>query len=651
MRVSLEWLSQYLGPLTDASAVAKALTMAGVGVDAVDGDVLTLEITSNRADLLCLLGVARELGVVLGKALTIPALPKLENQSSPGVTVEVANKAQCPRYLARVVKGVKIAPAPPWMQKRLTAVLGADYAPINNVADISNFVMLECGQPLHAFDLQHVRGAKIIVRPAAKGEKMTAINAKSYALEETDIVIADAERPVAIAGVMGGKESEIGPATTDVLIESAMFDPVSVRRTSRRLGIASESSYRFERGVDWDTVDWASQRAAQLMVELAGGTIAAGLVDAAISRTIKGPLRLRFRRIEKILGMKVSRDRVREIVERLGARVEDAQPEYLLVRPPSSRRDISAEIDFVEEVARIEGYDNIPTDVQLGLSVARDNPEDHVRAQVSSTLVALGAFEVLTVSFEEATAVPAVTFWSNARLLTLRNPKGTIDRTLRSSLGSALVKVLRSNEGCGEPLRAVFEIARVYFETPDAEAPGEKAVLAIAHPDGVGGVRAFLSPLFERLQLPLSTTPLALEGVDAARAILLGSDKIGYLGRLGRFGVAEIDFDKLWRAAGIVPKAKPFSLHPAVRRDVAMVYPKHVMWPAIDEAIRALKIPTLAEFAYLNHFDGKQIGEGHRSIAVSLTFLADRTLTGTEVDEAVKTVAGALQAKLGAALR
>jgi phenylalanyl-tRNA synthetase beta chain len=652
MRVSLEWLSQYVSPLPDAAAVAKALTMAGVGIDAVDADVLTLEITSNRADLLSVLGVARELGVVLGAKYAAPEIKPNGLNASPGVAVEVANKAQCPRYLARVVRGVKIGPAPAWMQKRLTAALGADYLPVNNVADITNFVMLECGQPLHAFDLRNVRGSKIIVRPAAKGEKITAINAKEYALEETDIVIADAQRPVAIAGVMGGKDSEIGPATVDVLIESAMFDAVSIRRTSRRLGLASESSYRFERGVDFDGVDWASLRAAQLMAEIAGGTIAPGAADVAVSRTVKGPIRLRYRRIEKLLGMKVSRERVKEIVQRLGARVEDDQPEFLLVRPPSFRRDITGEVDFVEEVARIEGYDKIPTDVQLGLSVAKDNREDLVRAQLVSTLVACGAFEVLTWSFEDASAAPSVTMWSPGRLLTLRNPKGHIDRTLRNALGPALVKVLRTNEGCGEDLHPVFEIAHVYFEPPDGDAPGEKAILGIAHPGGLAGARALLAAAFDRLQLPLELGPLEAGWAEAGRTVVLGGEKIGYLGRLGKFGVAEVDYDKFWRAASVIKRANAFSIHPAVRRDIAMVFPKEVLWPAIDEAIRSAGVPTLASFGYLNHFEGKQIGEGRRSVAVSLTFLAaDRTLTGAEVDEAVKKVTAVLQAKLGASQR
>jgi phenylalanyl-tRNA synthetase beta chain len=652
MRVSLEWLGQFLGPLADPAAVARALTMAGVGIDAIDGDVLTLEITSNRADLLSVIGVARELGVLMSKPFAPPELKLKESGAPNPAKVDVVNRAMCPRYLARVIRGVKVGPAPAWIQKRLSAALGADYAPVNNVADITNYVMLECGQPLHAFDLKQVRGQKIIVRPAAKGEKMTAINGKLYALEESDIVIADAERPVAIAGVMGGQESEISASTTDVLLESAMFDPVSIRRTSRRLGLASESSYRFERGVDFDAVEWASQRAAALMGECAGGATAPGSVDVAVSRTVKSPLRLRYRRIEKILGMKIARDRVREIVERLGARVEDSQPEYLVVRAPSARRDIHAEIDFVEEVARIEGYDKIPTDVQMAQAVAHDNREDQVREVVRSTLVALGGFEVLTWSFEDASAAPVVTYWSPGKLLPLRNPKGHVDRTLRNSAGPAVAKVLRTNEGCGETLHPVFEISHIYFEPPDGDAPGEKTVLAIAHPDGMGGLRGFVDVVLDRLQVKTESASLAAPWLEAGRELKLGGERLGWMGRLGRHGVAELDFDRLLRHSVIVRKAKPFSIHPAVRRDVALVFPKSVLWPAIEETIRKLALPTLREAAYLNHFEGKQIGQERRSVAISLVFVApDRTLAGAEVESMVKQVVGALQAGLGGTLR
>ncbi len=629
MRIPLNWLREYVDVKDDAASVAKTLTMAGVGVEAIEGDVLVLEITSNRADLLSIIGVARELAVIRGLALKLPAIALKEAGVASDTHIEVVDRNLCPRYTARIVRGLKIGPAPAWMQQKLTAVLGTDYTPINNVADITNYVMLEFGEPLHAFDLRFVRGNRVIVRPAKHGEKMHAINAKEYTLEATDLVIADGERPVAIAGVMGGKESEIAEATRDVLIEAAMFDPITIRRTSRRLGLSSESSYRFERGVDWDAVDAASKRAAQLMAELAGGQVAPGVVDVSVPRPTKSACAVRFDRVNKLLGMQVAPDRIRKIVEGLGARVERADATQLVVQPPPNRRDISIEVDFIEEVARIEGYDGIPTELDFPLMVASENREDLVRDEVRSSLTAQGAFEVLTWSFEEANAQPSITHWSKGKLLQLRNPKGAIDRTLRSALGKALQKVLQTNAGCGETLQPIFEIAHVYFEMPDADHPGEKAVLGIAHPGGPAELRAMLRMLFGRLQIPFE--------------------------RVGEYGyaegqLAELDFERLVADARLIRKVSPYSSHPAVRRDISMAFPRDVTWMAIEEAVRKLSLPILGEIGYLNHND-KVVAE-KRAIAASLTFLApDRTLTGSEVDSAVERVVSLLTTAFGAVRR
>ncbi|MBI2932348.1 MAG: phenylalanine--tRNA ligase subunit beta [Planctomycetes bacterium] len=648
MRVPLSWLREIVELADDAASVAKTLTMAGVGVEGIEDDVLVLEITSNRADLLSIVGVARELALLRGARLKAPVPAVREAGPAPETKVEVVDSSLCPRYTARVVRGVKVAPAPAWMQQRLKAALGEEYVPINNVADITNYVMLEMGEPLHAFDARCLRGNKIVVRAARAGERMVAINGREYALEKADLVIADAERPVAIAGVMGGKESEIGGSTRDVLIEAAMFDPVSVRRTSRRLGVASESSYRFERGVDWETVELASRRTAQLVAELAGGTVAPGAVDVSVPRPEKKSCAVRFERVRKLLGMEVASERIRAIVEGLGAKVERADGERMVVRPPAHRRDLAIEVDFIEEIARIEGYDRIPTDVQLGLSVAADRREDLVREEIRSTLTGLGAFEVLTWSFEEAGAKPVVTHWSKEPLLPLRNPKGHVDRTLRNALGPSLLRVLRTNAGCGETLHPVFEIARVYYE-PGVE-PMDRSVLGIASAEngGLAGVRTLVREVLARLQIAFE--------IDHDE-IVVGGASIGYLESgiseiFPAAAVAELDFDALVKAASLVRKAKPYSTHPAVRRDLSMSFPKNVMWTAIEEAVRRLGIPILHEFSYLNHFEGPQVGEGRRAIAVALTFLApDRTLTGAEVEAAVGRVAAALTSAFGAARR
>jgi len=268
MKVPLNWLNEFVDAGNDAAAAARALIGLGVEVASFENGILDLEITSNRADLLSLIGVARELALTGRARKADPPAVIAESGPAGGAPIEMKDAAFCPRYIGRVIRGVTPGGSPAWMRDRLES---AGVRSINVVADITNYVMLECGQPLHAFDLAKLKGGRIVVRRAAAGEKIVAIDGKEYGLTAADGVIADAERPVAVAGVMGGRDSEIGSGTRDILLESAMFDPGSVRATSRRLRLPSESSYRFERGVDFETVEWASKRAARLLAELAGG--------------------------------------------------------------------------------------------------------------------------------------------------------------------------------------------------------------------------------------------------------------------------------------------------------------------------------------------------------------------------------------------
>jgi phenylalanyl-tRNA synthetase beta chain len=419
MKVPLSWLREYVDVPGSPADVAKLLVFAGVGVEGVEGEVLDLEITANRADLLSMLGVAREVGVLRRTALKPPALPE-SSGAAPDVKVEVRASDLCPRYTARRIRGVKIGPSPAWLSSKLEA---AGLRSVNNVVDVTNFVLLESGQPLHAFDAGVLRGGAIVVRRAAPGEKIVAIDGKSYALTADALVIADAERPVAVAGVMGGKESEIGAGTADVLLESAQFEPVSIRRTSKRLGLSSDSSYRFERGVDWDTVDWASRRAAQLIVQVAGGQ-ASGAVDVSVSRPSRPVASVRPARVSKVLGMDVAPARVKEILEGLGCRVAGPDAE-LSVTSPVGRRDLKIEVDYIEEVARVEGYDKIPCDTSFGLRVAVDRRDDLVREAIRETLAGLGAYEALTLSFAKAGTPNRVPFWTSGPLIPLRDPRGT----------------------------------------------------------------------------------------------------------------------------------------------------------------------------------------------------------------------------------
>ena len=658
MKVPVSWLKEYVDPPAAPADLAKLLVMAGVGVESVEGDVLDLEITANRADLLSMLGVARETGVNLRKPVRVPDVSVAESAEdvAKAVAVEVAAKDLCPRYTARAVTGVKVGPSPSWMVQRLEA---AGIRSINNIVDITNYVLLESGQPLHAFDAGLLRGKRIIVRRANADETIRAIDGKEYKLTKDNLVIADAERAVAIAGVMGGKDTEITNATVDVIIESAQFDPVSVRRTGRRLALSSDSSYRFERGVDFDTVDWASRRAVSLILQLAGGRALKGVLDVSAARPVRPLAKVRPARISQVLGMAVAAPRVREILTGLGAEVGGTDAE-LAVTAPVGRRDLKIEVDYIEEVARIEGYDKIPCDTSFGLRVAVDNVEDLVREVVRSTLSALGCYECVTWSFAEANTPNRVSFWTDGAPLPLRDPLGNVDRTLRESLAPRLLEVLETNESYKEALRPVYEIAHLYRR--EGKAYGEKNVLAIAAPGDPLGVKGLVQTVLDQLSIPLDLQPAALSFLDPGTAaeIRIGGSVVGYLGQAGAAlsglrspaSVAEIDFDAIVKAAKPVHPYKDFNRQPPVDRDLAVVLAEATTWKQVEAAVRAAAPPTLESVRFLNEYKGKGIDAGHKSWAFSMVFRApDRTLTGPEVDASVQRILKALERDLKARLR
>jgi phenylalanyl-tRNA synthetase beta chain len=658
MKVPISWLREYVDPPASPADLAKLLVMAGVGVESVDGDVLDLEITANRADLLSLLGVARETGVNLRRPVRVPdvAFAEAAGDVTRAYAVEVVAKDLCPRYTARAVSGVKVGPSPSWMVERLEA---AGIRSINNVVDITNYVLLESGQPLHAFDARLLRGKKIVVRRANADEKITAIDGKEYRLGKDNLVIADAERAVAIAGVMGGKESEITGATVDVILEGAQFDPVSVRRTGRRLALFSDSSYRFERGVDFDTVDWASRRAISLILQLAGGQALKGVIDVLAARPVRPVARVRPARISQVLGLSVPAPRVREILTGLGAAVSGTDAE-LEVTAPVGRRDLKIEVDYIEEVARIEGYDKIPCDTGFGLRVSVDNPEDLVRDAVRSTLSGLGAYECLTWSFAEAGTPNRVSFWTDGPPLPLRDPQGNVDRTLRESLVPRLLEVLQTNESYKEALRPVYEVAHLYRR--EGKAYGEKNVLAIAAPGDPLGVKGMVQTVLDQLSIPLDLEPALLPFLEPGTSarIRIGKEAAGYLGQAGSAlsglrspaSVAEIDFDAILKAARLTRPYKDFNRQPPVDRDLAVVLGEGTTWKQVETAVRVAAPPTLESVRFLNEYRGKGIEPGHKSWAFSMVFrAADRTLTGPEVDGAVQSILKSLERDLGARLR
>ncbi len=385
MIVSFNWLKEYVALDVGADELARRLMLAGLNHEQTtpigDDFAIDLEITSNRPDCLGHVGVAREAAVLLHKQLTIPAaaLPPGKTPAADLARVTIDSPELCPRYTARIIRGVKVGPSPAWLVRRLATI---GIAAINNVVDITNFVLMECGQPLHAFDLGKLEGRQIVVRSARAGEMFDAINHKRYTLEPGMCVIADRSRPVALGGVMGGADTEVSAATADLLIESADFNAASIRATARKLALHSDSSYRFERGVDPEGIEWASRRACELILQIAGGELAAGVIDVGRKPSQREPITFRFNQLKRILGIDIPAAEARQILAALGNRELRVTEQELEIVPPTWRRDLSREIDLVEEVARIWGYDAIPEDVKVPMAPSARTPQDRVLEKV-----------------------------------------------------------------------------------------------------------------------------------------------------------------------------------------------------------------------------------------------------------------------------
>jgi phenylalanyl-tRNA synthetase beta chain len=670
MIVSFNWLRDLVPIDLPADELTRRLMLAGLNHEetkAIGDDLaIDLEVTSNRPDCLGHIGVAREAAVLLGRPLKLPtADPQASKVAASELTrVTLECPRLCARYTARVIRGIKIGPSPAWLVARL-ATLGI--AAINNVVDITNYVLMECGQPLHAFDLAKLDGREIIVREARPGEPFEAINHKSYELEAGMCVIADRRRPVALGGVMGGADMEVSPSTTELLIESAEFDPLSIRTTARRLNLHSDSSYRFERGVDPEGVDWASRRACELILELAGGELAAGVVDVGRKPPPRAPIVLRFSQLKRIIGIEFDPAEVRRILASLGNREIGADAERVEVIPPSWRRDLSRAIDLVEEVARIHGYDEIPEDVGVPMAASARSRIDLVLAKVRQALSAAGVDEAMTISVVEPAVSEAFSPWTESPPLRLSTPILRRADLLRRSLIPSLLVARRTNETLANPSVELFETARVYLPRA-GEPPNEELILAITSGQGFLAVKGILEAVLESLS-PATT----LEIVDfqhemfaAGRAceLRLEGERFGFLGEVSEAGlkrfelrgpstVAEVRIALLERVANLAPQAVELSPFPAVERDINLVVAEHVRWSELAATIQSAAGADLERLVYRDTYrDPERLGSGKKSFLFTLILRRrEATLTSAEADHASNAVVAACAKAHGAQLR
>jgi phenylalanyl-tRNA synthetase beta chain len=680
MKISLQWLCDFISGPLDAQAVADALTHAGLNVETIEGrgeeSVLDVEVTSNRGDCLCHLGVARELAAILDRPFS-PVEPSAREESEPAagaVRVEIESTSACPHYTARLIRGVCIAPSPPHIARRLAAV---GVRPINNVVDATNYVLMEMGQPLHAFDFAKITGARIVVRQAVAGEKLITLDGHQRTLSPSMLVIADAGHAVALAGIMGGDSSQVTDQTVDVLLESARFDPLSVRRTSRALGLRSDSSYRFERGIDPTLPIRASLRAAQLICQWAGGRLAAGVVSAGSENDQPKTISLRLSRLAAVLGMDVPAEQVIAALKRLHLSPHQ-QADRVDVHVPSWRLDLNIEADLIEEVARLIGYDRLPQRSEIAIRLAAPDPSLAARESIRQTLIAAGFFEAVTFSFV-SDALQADFLGKGDRPLTADASVRKADATLRPSLLPGLLEAVRHNQAVGNAGVMLFETGSIFHAaspsvSPSASAatstggaPDEKRKLALVGGEDWRAMRGVIETLLNKLDAdkPMRFTPAVEAGFSsgACAAVEWNGRRIGFAGQIDR-RIAEklslrqppfacqLDLNDLISGAAGVKRLHPLPQFPAARRDLSLIVDDPVPYEKIERTLRESQPPNLVEIDYVTTFRGKPLEAGKKSVTVTLVFRSDSgTLTGEQVEASVSAAFAAAREKLAASLR
>ena len=644
--------------------------------------VLDLEITPNRPDCLCMIGIAREVAAMYGVPLKLPAIEFTEAgaPASASTRVDVEDTDGCPRYTARILRGVKIGPSPAWMKRRLEA---AGVRSINNVVDITNYVMLECGQPLHAFDQTLLREGRIVVRRARAGDQLATLDGIGRPLNETSLLIADAERPVALAGIMGGAGSEIQDTTTTVLLESASFKPAGIRATSRRIGLSTESSYRFERGVDAAIAEWASRRAAQLMQQCASAEIAPGVVDVYPAPRAPQTVNCRYGVLQSVLGIPVEAARVQQIFNALELTVVKTDETSCTVKIPTFRGDVEREIDLAEEFARIHGLDKIPTPSPRAELVpgADDRPIQALQL-LRDRLAGLGLTEIMNYSFVSDALLDLLDRQDTARRVRLPNPISADHALLRNSLVPQMLETLGRNAARQVREATLFEMGRVFFPDAQGRATEETRVaVGLMGPAGRTGMDRhnpvteedmflWAKGLWESLTRALRTPALGYETAETAwtepgKAVALKvSDQ-----RVGLLGLVKSHLRKEWRISEPVAvleftpeplltelfKPRSFTAvaaYPSVSRDMALVVNQSIRHENIEEIIKKHATKDLESVVLFDIFSGEGIGAGKKSLAYSLTYRSlERTLTDEDANRYHETVKSALKRELEVEIR
>jgi phenylalanyl-tRNA synthetase beta chain len=667
--------------------------------------IIDVDLTPNRPDAASHVGVARDVAALTGGELCRPAVDVPDEpggEAAGEVSVRIDDPAGCPRYVAMVVRDVTVQESPLWLKRRLSAI---GLRPRNNVVDVTNFVLHEIGQPLHAFDLGALAGPEIVVRSTDSEETFTTLDDVERTLPEGTLMICDADQPVAVAGVMGGANSEVTGDTTDVLIESAYFDPSTIRRTAKALGLQTDSSYRFERGVDRDGQVWAAARAAELIADLGDGRIVPGYVDAHPKPVSQQTVALRLDRLKQVLGVAVPRDEARTLLEAIGFEVEE-DGTTLHCTVPTWRPDVSIEEDVVEEVARLYGYDNIPEPDKVPVPniTPGQRPVEVLREQLRDLLRGRGFREIYTNSMLRAETAESFAVQPGddtaSDVVETMNPISNEMAALRPRLLPGVLEVMQFNRNHGQKALRLFEFGHVFRRADEAETPvvdgfaeHEALIVALTGPHAPThwdadardadyfDLKGVVETILDDLHLsgvdvsphdgsPRDGSPHDGSDGNAAHPTTHRLDvshdgrTLGTIARVaddvaGAYDlddpvfVAELNVDALVDAADPLARrtVEPVSRFPVVERDLAVLVPADQSVGPMLDTVRDAAAPLLKHASIFDLYEGEGVEDGHKSVAFTLRFGADRTLTDAEVDEQIDAVVNALDRTYGARLR
>ncbi len=649
MKISLNWLNDYVETSGSAEEIADILSDVGFaceGIERLDDDVvIDLEVTSNRGDCLGHIGIAREYAAATDRKLKLPAVELEESAKAAGdfVGVEIAAPDLCGRYTARIIEGVKIGPAPAWMRKRLGAI---GFRSVNNVVDATNYAMAETGQPPHAFDYAKIAEGKIIVRKAVAGEQIVSIDGSKCELNPDMLIIADARGPVAVAGVMGGLDTEVSEATTTILLEDAYFDPVSVRTTSRRLALPSESSFRFERIVDIQTVDWASARTAQLITQVAGGKVARGVVDVYPKKPSPKQVTLRLSRLNKLLGIEVPDQEVTGILSRLCFQPQ-RKDDQVVCTVPSWRSDVYREADLIEEAARVYGYNKVPTQHKIEIEVIPADARQTLAKSTGTYLNGCGFYETISVSFIDNSVAQLFAGPGGREYLAVQDVSRKSANLLRQSLLGSLLQVLKTNLNAKNTPCRIFEMADTFVPGAKRGLPTEKAKLAIVCDSDLRDLRGVVEGLIKNINRNacVNFEPAEFVWAETGARVIVNGRELGFAGTVGgavkdKFDIkdvtvcgAELDFGQLMALEAGPVKVKSIPKYPAIERDLSVIVDEEISWADIIKVVRKKASDELEDIRFVGIYRGKGIPAGRKSVTLSLRFRDDEgTLTHDTVD-------------------